>query len=267
LWYNKSIVLGVVFEKTKNSNIRRCVNMKIKSISVIFILILAVMLTACGGKTNTPAPTVTTSRTEDNGNSDNNNGVFDPNNIGINNGNDNNNSGTFDPNNIGVGNNDSDNSNNNNVDMTGHEPHGSGNFQDYWQGESYFDLEGYLYSQGAERVTYDASKNDKTVRNGFFGEYSNNWAVYVPTIGSPSNINGMTCVATIRYQKDDVYVTYGILYKDGDTTPITVDSYGNKCTLGTLQMLEELTERTRNATNDRFANILDGCQWEVTGGN
>ncbi|MBR1801723.1 hypothetical protein IJ768_00640 [Candidatus Saccharibacteria bacterium] len=41
-----------------------------------------------------------------------------------------------------------------NVEMEGHEPDGpgSGNFQDYWQGENYFDLVSYMKDNGYELV-------------------------------------------------------------------------------------------------------------------
>ena len=49
-----------------------------------------------------------------------------------------------------------------NVDNSGHEPESyrSGNFQDYWEGEDYFDIEGFAMDNGCDRVFwYDADGN------------------------------------------------------------------------------------------------------------
>lgn len=49
-------------------------------------------------------------------------------------------------------------------DNTGHEPesYGSGNPQDYWQSDSYFDLVGYLYANGADNVYMVDRNGQKT---------------------------------------------------------------------------------------------------------
>ena len=68
-----------------------------------------------------------------------------------------------------------------NVDNSGHEPdsYKSGNFQDYWEGDSYFDIEGFAMDNGCDRVFWydaDGNKCDKSSANAcevvfFYGDW------------------------------------------------------------------------------------------------
>lgn len=68
------------------------------------------------------------------------------------------------------------------VDNTGHEPdsYGSGNFQDYWQGDDYFDIVAYAKANGCNQISYlDASgspvKDEYTA--GFYTFYFGDWMI------------------------------------------------------------------------------------------
>ena len=74
-----------------------------------------------------------------------------------------------------------------NVDNTGHEPeaYGSGNFQDYWQSDSYFDLEGYVKANGCTINGIDSNgnfTNDNSQITRYMITYSNKWEIW-PSIG------------------------------------------------------------------------------------
>jgi len=69
-----------------------------------------------------------------------------------------------------------------NVDNSGHEPESyrSGNFQDYWEGEDYFDIEGFAMDNGCDCVLWadDNGQTDKASANRvilFYGD----WEIYV----------------------------------------------------------------------------------------
>lgn len=58
-----------------------------------------------------------------------------------------------------------------NVSNEGHEPdrYGTGNFQDYWEGDDFFDLESYAKANGCEKVVFktydDLKETDGTIFN------------------------------------------------------------------------------------------------------
>ena len=74
-------------------------------------------------------------------------------------------------------------------DNTGHEPDGysTGNFQDYWQGDDYFDIVAFAEANGCERVRYlldDGTPTKDESEAHFYCFYFHNkkWMVQ-PTLG------------------------------------------------------------------------------------
>ena len=73
----------------------------------------------------------------------------------------------------------------NNVDMDGHEPSSSGNFQDYWEGDSYFDLVAYAKANNCRIFGMDGyadftDDESKTMR--YMIIVADKWDLY-PTAG------------------------------------------------------------------------------------
>ena len=68
-------------------------------------------------------------------------------------------------------------------DNTGHEPdaYGTGNFQDYWEGEDYFDIVGFATANGCTQVSYyrsDWSSTDNESDANYYKFYfGRNWMV------------------------------------------------------------------------------------------
>ena len=72
-----------------------------------------------------------------------------------------------------------------NVDNTGHEPdsYKSGNFQDYWEGDSYFDIVGFAEANGCTKVFwYDADNNKCNMTSDSIGRiafFYGDWHIFV----------------------------------------------------------------------------------------
>lgn len=104
-------------------------------------------------------------------------------------------------------------------DNTGHEPDGysTGNFQDYWQGDDYFDIVAFAEANGCDHIKYadnEANKVNDESEACFYTFYFNDssWMVQ-PTIG---------CIL-IKLDSDYNRVAeYSVLYDDVNSLGTTV---------------------------------------------
>jgi hypothetical protein len=124
------------------------------------------------------------------------------------------------------------------VDNTGNEPdaYGTGNFQDYWEGDDYFDIEAYALANGCSHVNWadanlDYCTKDVAVhcRSLTFGKWE------------------IAATAGWTVQRFDGTASYTVLLDDVKTHPISV-SKSNPSTLSLeqLQLLVTILECLNN---------------------
>lgn len=120
-------------------------------------------------------------------------------------------------------------------DNTGHEPesYGSGNPQDYWQGNDYFDLAGYLKANGAIDAFPSDSHYEKVTSNAlFYVAYTSDytWRLMIYNSEYSGNIV-VTWFNHMQPPYDKDGPSYMVFPKDSSRqtnySVITVDSYGN----------------------------------------
>lgn len=137
-----------------------------------------------------------------------------------------------------------------NIDNTGHEPeaYGSGNFQDYWQGENYFDLEGYLKANGCDYLAPTNGEDHKKVENGakaYFTYFNNNtWEIYI----YPSS--GCTLIYQIPDETNHLqgYIVYDELALD--QVMVTVNDQGTQISKGIIVVLDTIVSALKQYPND-----------------
>ena len=127
------------------------------------------------------------------------------------------------------------------VDNTGHEPdsYGSGNFQDYWQGDDYFDIVSYLKANGANSVQLIGTTTQ------FYAAYFDNdeWAIITSDTGGC--VYGKRDHGTTDYEK---FVGYDVIPKadsPGDQRLITLDENGTTIAEQTLILLDAVISSVR----------------------
>ena len=126
-----------------------------------------------------------------------------------------------------------------NVDNTGHEPeaYGSGNFQDYWQGEDYFDIVSYLRARGCTEIRYyddSTSETDDESKATFYVAFFN---------GHEWEIDFLSAVLSIKHITDNYDTTgtpeYMILDDSVSDINISLSKTGPaKASLKALQNLD-----------------------------
>ena len=134
-----------------------------------------------------------------------------------------------------------------NVDMSAYEPesYGSGNFQDYWQGDDYFDLVGYLKDNGADIVyaTNDQSYpvEDSTDINMYVASfYGEQWEITIMSDAGVT-IGHAYCDTDGRLRKDPHYIVY--CSSPGDLGGnITVDKNGTIFRSGVLTIMDSVVQ-------------------------
>ena len=134
-----------------------------------------------------------------------------------------------------------------NIDNTGHEPeaYGSGNFQDYWQGNDYFDLEGYLHDIGCD--DYYGTKTGSSARleagetpEGYLAYYGGRkWVLLIHPYYT------CTLISVVDGRKWDSQF-YVIANPDLENHKVTVNKDGTVITEGVLQLLDTIV----NAINE-----------------
>lgn len=156
-----------------------------------------------------------------------------------------------------------------NVDNTGHEPesYGSGNFQDYWQGEDYFDLAGYLKDNGAidaypSDFHYEKVDGPAELYVSYTKDYA--WRLVIYT----SNNSGGIFLSWFNYMQapyDKDGPTYMVVPKESERTmvgnfkEITVDTHGNTMADYTLENLAIIIQalQENQDSKDPLANYTD----------
>ncbi|MBO4415635.1 MAG: hypothetical protein J5824_06610 [Lachnospiraceae bacterium] len=131
-------------------------------------------------------------------------------------------------------------------DNTGHEPdaYGTGNFQDYWEGEDYFDIVGFAKANGCKSVFYytasgDVNFEDESVAVQYSFGYPGPWII-TPGVES----------CTVEYGKNN------------NTPSFTVYAYGIGESVPESMQARVAISKNNNATLSIntiqfFATILD----------
>ena len=137
-----------------------------------------------------------------------------------------------------------------NVDMEGHEPesYGSGNFQDYWEGDDYFDLVGYLKDNGADKV-YATSKYSYPVEDNsnidlyVASFYNEQWEVTIMT-DAGITLGHAYCDDSGKLCKDPHYIISCPTNELGQS--IRIDSAGTTTGSGIISILDTVIQCMKN---------------------
>ena len=143
-----------------------------------------------------------------------------------------------------------------NVDNTGHEPeaYGSGNFQDYWQGNDYFDLIGYMKDNGfidaiPQNHRGEIVKDGSTPTCYTFYNDGRTWEITV----SGASIRVADKANSIAY-----YSNIG-----NDSNPIiTIDSAGMQMDANIIQAIDVVVQIIKSNPNESNPLSYTGLEYE-----
>ncbi len=135
------------------------------------------------------------------------------------------------------------------------EPYGSGNFEDYWEGEDYFDLERYLRDVGCEDYCGMVVSNDYTLVRADDGDTPVNYTAWYK--GWEIGICPMTYCTADNDGKRPIFSIYA------DTTLethiVTINEYGTTTTEGVLRILNSIINAIKNDPDS--SNPFDGLNY------
>ena len=152
-------------------------------------------------------------------------------------------------------------------DNTGHEPesYGSGNPQDYWQSDSYFDLVGYLKANGAIDAYPSDSHYEKVTSDAlFYTAYTSDytWRLMIYN----SEYSGSVIVSWLNHmqppydQDGPSYMVFpSDLSRQADYNVITIDDYGNTIPDYTIDTVIAIMQAIQSNpdSKDPFSNYTD----------
>ena len=136
-----------------------------------------------------------------------------------------------------------------NVDNSGHEPdsYKSGNFQDYWEGEDYFDIVGFAEANGATYTmwcTGDGKAADASQANACKFFFKDKWKVIVN-------------VDFIIIEQDGSDASFLVVYEQNSSESISVCKENNViCSENVIQAFNTIVECLKTSSDK--ANPFEG---------